>query len=739
MRQLDKSGLALRASLAMVIAVALSGCGVGGGPASNPAPRPLLTVAPSSIYFETVRVGSSSARTITMTNSGTGTLAVTQATLSGSPFALTGLALPVNLAPGQSSAFSVAFAPTSSGAVSGSLSLITNAPVPSTTVELSGSGILYQLTSAASSLNFGNVAVASTSTKTVSFTNTGTAAVTLSGISVAPAEFSFTGPNAAAILQPGQSASVAVTFSPTATGAASGTLSISSDASGSPLKVALEGTGVTYQLGVNPSSVNFGNVTVASASTEALTMTNTGTASVTVLQASVTGTGFSLGLGALSLPLTLAPGQSVALNVTFAPSTSGSATGSVSITSSASVSMVTVALSGAGITYQLSSSSSSLNFGDVAVSAKNAQTMTLTNTGTGSVTVSQVTVAGIGFTTTGLTLPATLAPGQSAALTVDFAPTQTGPATGAISVVSNASGSPLVISLAATGVTYQLAPSSSSLAFGDLTVGSTSTQTVTLTNTGTASVTISQLTLSGAGFTPKGPALPVTLTAGQSTSLSITFSPASTGSASGTISVISSASDSPLVIAFSGTGQTYQLTSTPASIDFGDVTVGDNAILPAILTSSGTGDVTISQVTTTGPGFSVTNPGLPLVVGAGRSTSLSVTFAPTVGGSATGTLTVTSTATGSPLTETLSGTGTHAVDLSWTASTSSGVTGYNVYRSNTSDGQFSVINTSPVVGTSFEDSNVTAGQTYYYKTTAIGAGGVESDFSNVASAKVPTP
>jgi fibronectin type 3 domain-containing protein len=91
------------------------------------------------------------------------------------------------------------------------------------------------------------------------------------------------------------------------------------------------------------------------------------------------------------------------------------------------------------------------------------------------------------------------------------------------------------------------------------------------------------------------------------------------------------------------------------------------------------------------------------------------------------------------LTQTLSGVGVHVVELTWTASSSPGVTGYNVYRSNSSTGPFNAINSSPVVDNSFVDSGVTAGETYYYATTAIGPDAVESAYSNMASASVPTP
>ena len=76
-----------------------------------PLQNPLLTVTPSAIDFETVRVGTTSSKTVTMTNSGTGILLVSLATLTGSGFSFTGLQLPISLAEGQNLSFNVAFAP----------------------------------------------------------------------------------------------------------------------------------------------------------------------------------------------------------------------------------------------------------------------------------------------------------------------------------------------------------------------------------------------------------------------------------------------------------------------------------------------------------------------------------------------------------------------------------------------------------------------------------------------------
>jgi fibronectin type 3 domain-containing protein len=80
----------------------------------------------------------------------------------------------------------------------------------------------------------------------------------------------------------------------------------------------------------------------------------------------------------------------------------------------------------------------------------------------------------------------------------------------------------------------------------------------------------------------------------------------------------------------------------------------------------------------------------------------------------------------------------HRVDLAWIASTSS-VAGYNIYRAAQSTGPFTKLNSQPQPGLTYTDNNVQAGQTYYYGVTAVDSNSVESNFSNEASATIPTP
>jgi hypothetical protein len=93
------------------------------------------------------------------------------------------------------------------------------------------------------------------------------------------------------------------------------------------------------------------------------------------------------------------------------------------------------------------------------------------------------------------------------------------------------------------------------LSFGNVTTGTSSaTQNVTITNTGNSNVAISQINLVGAGYTMTGGSAPVTLSPSQNITLVVQFSPATAGSISGSITVVSNATGSPATIPLSGTG-----------------------------------------------------------------------------------------------------------------------------------------------------------------------------------------
>jgi len=113
-------------------------------------------------------------------------------------------------------------------------------------------------------------------------------------------------------------------------------------------------------------------------------------------------------------------------------------------------------------------------------------------------------------------------------------------------------------------------------------------------------------------------------------------------------------------------------------------------------------------------------------------------FAPTGYGTFTGSVSVVSSATNSPLIVSLNGS-SYADILSWDPSTS-GVVGYNVYRGTQSGGPYGTkMNSSLITSTTFTDTSVQAGQTLFYVVTAVDSSSVESNYSNQISATVPSP
>ncbi len=168
-------------------------------------------------------------------------------------------------------------------------------------------GASGQLTLNRTSLVFGDVAVGSSDTQTVTLTNSGTASVAVSQANVTGTGFSLSGLPLPLTLATGQATTFSVAFAPASSGSASGSLSLISDAANSPTTLALAANGVlppSGQLTLNPTSLDFGNVTVGSSDTQTVTLTNSGTASVTISQADLTGPGFSVS----SILLTLAAG-----------------------------------------------------------------------------------------------------------------------------------------------------------------------------------------------------------------------------------------------------------------------------------------------------------------------------------------------------------------------------------------------------------------------------------------------
>lgn len=205
------------------------------------------------------------------------------------------------------------------------------------------------LSTSSASLTFGNVAVGSSKSLPLTLSNSATqsATIQLSQVTVSGAGFHVSGVTPPIPLAAGQTFVVNIVFQPSVGGAASGSISIGSTAANPLLTLSLSGTGLAAgQLGVSPSSMNFGNVTVGSSQRQTGTLT-AGAFGVVVSSANWVGGGFSL--SGLSFPVTLQAGQSVPFTVTFIPQAPGAASGSVSFLSNTNNSPGNESWSGTGV------------------------------------------------------------------------------------------------------------------------------------------------------------------------------------------------------------------------------------------------------------------------------------------------------------------------------------------------------------------------------------------------------
>jgi hypothetical protein len=356
--------------------------------------------------------------------------------------------------------------------------------------------------------------------------------------------------------------------------------------------------------------------------------------------------------------------------------------------------------------------------------------------------VTQVAASGAGISVSGPGAPVTLAPSQSLTLSVRFAPTAAGTTAGSVTVTNN-DGVNAVAAVTGTQVQPGLSLTPTSASFGSVVTGSTNSQTVQIKNSGTANLMVSQATVTGAGFSLSGMALPMTLTPGQSGNFNVQYTPPSTGSVSGAVSIISNAPNSPATVALSATGvaASYTISVNPSSLSFGSVTDGTAAAQGFTVTNTGNSNLAISGITATGTGYSLVSGAGAVTLSPNQSTAVSVQFAPSVAGAVNGSVKIMSNATGSASGVALSGTGVapavrHSVGLNWGASSTS-VAGYNVYRSTVSGSSYAKMNGSMLGGVSYADSSVQSGQTYYYVATAVDSSGIESVYSNEVSAIVP--
>ncbi len=478
--------------------------------------------------------------------------------------------------------------------------------------------------------------------------------------------------------------------------------------------------------------------------------------------------------GATALPAGLALNSTTGL-ISGAPSASGASSllegGGMSalpvITSATSASGSV----GATFSYQITATNSPWRYDATGLPtgvALNSRTGLISGTpttaGSYAITLQATNRRGTGTANLAATISAGSAP------VISSAATASGTAGNAFSYQITASNSPS--SYGATGLPSGLSVSSTTgLISGTPSASGTSTVTLSASNsagTGTASLAITIATpiptitsattasgTAGSAFTYQITAtnsptsygaagLPAGLSVNSTTGL-ISGTPSSGGKSTITLSASNSGGSGTasltLTINSASTSSTFTVSPTTLAFENQPVTTTSSAQV-ATVTNSGSSAQTLSSISLTGTNasdFSETNT-CGAALSAGGYCTIAIQFTPAAFGTGTATLSISGNSGSNPQTVALSGSGAHDVILTWTGSTSFGIVGYNIYRGTTSGGEGSKpLNSSPISGLTYADSNVQAGQEYFYYITTVGAGGTsQSPPSSETSATVPT-
>lgn len=411
--------------------------------------QPALTIVPTALTFAAQAQGTVSAtQTVTVTSSGNAPVVFGTPTITTN-FTETDTCAGQTLAVGTSCTFSVAFAPTTTGALSGTLTLYANIAGGQATVALNGTGTpppAVLLTPGA--LTFAATLVGQRSAaQTLTVANTGTSAVTLQ-TPVITGDFAITANTCGSSLAAQTACAISIVFAPTASGTRTGAFSISDDA-GTQTAV-LTGTGTAPATDtLSATALSFAPQTIGTTSAaQQLTLTNTGGVALTLITDALSPGDFNATNGCGT---SLAAHASCALVVTFTPTAVGTRSATLTVTDQ--FRSQTVQLSGTGVAGSgLTLTPATLSFATTGVGLLSAaQPVTLTNNSGAAFTLSATTISA-GFAIAASSCGSSLSDGASCTLQLVFAPTVAGAGSGALTISGTLAGSTKTLTTSLSGV-----------------------------------------------------------------------------------------------------------------------------------------------------------------------------------------------------------------------------------------------------------------------------------------------
>ncbi len=526
---------------------------------------PIMRISPTTLDFDSVRVGIADTLLITITNTGNITLQIDSLAKIGSDtanFDAIGT-IPMSLAPGGIATLGVSFEPDNTGSFSASLRFFSDSFGGDSLVALQGVGVEPVLSAMPSFILFGNVRVNSTKGDTITFYNQGTATLHVTQIQVDP-PFSID-PDTFSV-SPGDSAKREVLFTPPAVQTFQRVLSIQSD--GGNAQITLHGSGVQPIMAVTPLMINFGKVPLDSTKTDSVQIINAGTDTLRVTQISIGGSHpqrFSVSSDTLLLP----PGRNRFRKVDFTPDDTLSFNATLNIDSDGG--SAAISLSGAGVGPKIEISVDTIDYGEVHIGDTATAALQIYNVGSDTLHVTQITISGTDPTNFQVdNTPFTLLPAGSETREVRFTPDLLKNFSAMLNLTSD--GGDTSITLLGEGVLPALSVSPLFISFGNVEVDSAETRNLAFSNQGTGILLIDRIRITGPDSQHFSiDTASITLLPSQNLSRPVLFMPTQAGNLGASIEIRSNGGDR--TVSLSGNGvrapqANFQAVPTPGTVTF---------------------------------------------------------------------------------------------------------------------------------------------------------------------------
>ena len=586
---------------------------------------PDVAVSPAGLSFGNIIVTNSSDMTITVSNEGNSTLNVSATQIIGAnsdQFSFVSGAGSFSLPAGANRSITIRFSPTSEGAKSAMLRIICDdldeSPV---NISLNGTGGIPDISTSATELNYGSVVIPESSVLSFSVSNEGSHELTVSATEITGEnadQFSFeSGEGSFYIPVGGDAHPISVKFSPTSAGLKTATLRITSnDPYDSVVEIALSGTAVFPDISVSPTELSFGKVRTTEDSVLNITVSNNGSYNLIVSTTAIAGTNanqFSFESGGGNFTVTPG-GEAHTIKIKFAPSLLDSVSATLQISSNDPYkSVIEIPLGGTGVIQDIAVSPAALDFHDVLVDDNSIMGIVISNQGTADLVVNAAEIIGADadqFSFISGQGEFTIETGGSPrSIAIKFQPASVGYKTATLRLTSNdPDENPVDILLSGIGGLQDIAVSADDLIFGEVNVSEDSALNVLISNEGSSDLIIDSTKIIGTNadqFSFASGEGSFTISKdGAAHSISIKFSPTSSGAKIATLQIFSNDPDeNPVDISLSGTGiQTSfpDITISATELNFGNVALWEDFTLSISVGNQGNADLVVNTTTISG-------------------------------------------------------------------------------------------------------------------------------------------